>query len=58
MGEVASLNRARKARTKLAAQGQAVTNRAKFGRDKAAKALDRATRTQAELRLDDAKREP
>ena len=57
MGDVTTLNRVRKVRAKLAAQGQAAANRVKFGRDKAAKAVEAKTEAQTERRLNGAKRE-
>ena len=52
-----NLNKARKARAKMAAKVQAVQNRAKFGRPKAQTALDKARADKAARALDDAKRE-
>ncbi len=52
-----NLNKARKARDKLAAKVQAVQNRAKFGRPKALTALDKALADKAARALDAVKRE-
>ncbi len=53
-----NLNKARKARAKMAAKVQAAHNRAKFGRPKVQSALDKALADKAARALDAAKREP
>ena len=57
MGDVISLNKARKAKVKADAQNLAEANRAKFGRTKAEKARDRADRNRIEGAVDGAKLE-
>ena len=47
-----NLNRARKARAKAARQAQAAQNRVTFGRTKAEKAAEAASRAKAEATLD------
>jgi len=58
MAEIVNLNRARKAKARSAARTQAVENRAKFGRTKADKTLDKAQAEMAARKLDETKREP
>ncbi|OAN66373.1 DUF4169 family protein [Sphingomonas sp. TDK1] len=57
MAEIINLNKARKARAKAIAQGQAETNRARFGRSKAEKARDAAEAERKVRTLDQARRE-
>lgn len=57
MADIINLNRARKQRAKADAEAKAVQNRAKFGRTKAEKARDAATRERIEKTIDDAKRD-
>lgn len=57
MAAIINLNRARKARTRLAAGVQADENAVKFGQTKAAKALQSAKAKKAKRDLDGAKRE-
>ena len=57
MGEVVNLNKARKARDKAAAKDQAHENRARFGRSKGQKTLERREADKAERSLDGARRE-
>ena len=57
MGDVVSLNRARKERAKAAASVQAAANRLRFGRIKAEKARSTADRERRDRLLDDARRE-
>lgn len=58
MGELVSLRRARKAKGRVAAEAQAATNRAAFGRTKAQRALDAEERRRVARELDGARREP
>ncbi|HEV7264707.1 MAG TPA: DUF4169 family protein [Falsiroseomonas sp.] len=58
MAEIVNLNRVKKARTKAEATAQAAANRVKHGRDKAAKANDRAAAERRARLLDGAKRDP
>ena len=53
--EPINLNKARKARAKAQAKGQAAANRAKFGRTKTEKAVDRLEATRSEGTLQGAK---
>lgn len=57
MGEVVSLRRARKAKTRAAAATQAAANRAAYGRTKAEKAAEALERARREASLDGAKRD-
>ena len=57
MKPVVNLNRARKAKARIAARQAAVANRAAFGRSKAEKAGAETLKTQASRRLDQARRE-
>ena len=57
MAAIINLNRARKAKTRLAAGVQADENAVKFGQTKAAKALQLAKAEKAARDLDGAKRE-
>ena len=57
MAEVVNLNRARKAKTRLAASVRANENALKFGQTKVAKALQLAKAKKAARDLDGAKRE-
>jgi hypothetical protein len=54
---VVNLNKARKARARAGAQAQAAENRARFGRTKAQKTLDKARAEKAASDLDAGKRE-
>jgi hypothetical protein len=58
MAEIVSLNRARKARTKVRDKAQAEVNRVRFGLTKAEKAKAEADQALAERRLDGHEREP
>ncbi len=58
MSEVINLNRARKARARVAAIVRAAENRAVFGRSKAQKEAGRASRAKSDRGLDGHKREP
>lgn len=57
MAEVINLNKARKAKAKEAGKAAAVENRARFGRAKADKSLDKARAEKADRALDQAKLE-
>lgn len=57
MGEVVNLRRARKAKTRSAAETTAATNRAAFGRSKAERATAAAEAERHAHALDGAKRE-
>lgn len=57
MGEVVNLNKARKARDKATAKDEARQNRAKFGRTKGQKDIEKARADKAERALDGARRE-
>jgi hypothetical protein len=57
MADIVNLRTARKARARVAAQGQAEANRAAFGRTKAQKARDAADAARRAAMLDGAKRE-
>lgn len=57
MGDVVSLNKARKAKSRAEARATAETNRAKFGRTKAEKDRSKAEKARAEKLLDGAKLE-
>jgi hypothetical protein len=57
MGDVVSLNRARKAKAKADRAVQAEANRVAFGRTKAEKAADAQAAARREALLDGAKRE-
>ena len=57
MAEPINLNKARKARAKVAAKTQAAENRVRFGRTGAEKAAARSDSERAARALDDAKRE-
>lgn len=58
MNDIVNLNRARKAKSKAAANKAAVENRVKFGRSRAAKAMEAAAKLKAKTLLDQTKREP
>ncbi len=58
MNDLINLNRARKAKAKAAERAAAVENHAKFGRSKAARAMDAASALKTKALLDQAKREP
>ena len=55
MGDVVNFNKARKAKAKADGHVTAEANRAKYGRTKAEKERDRATKARAEKLLDGAK---
>ena len=57
MTEIVNLNRARKAKSRAAAQVQAAQNRVAFGRPKAERATSRAEKDKTEASLDGHKRE-
>lgn len=57
MADIINLNKARKARAKVAGAAKAVENRAKFGRTKAEKARDDVERTRIERAVDESKRD-
>lgn len=57
MGDVVSLNRARKAKFRTDARATAQANRAKFGRTKAEEVRDKAEKARAEKLLAGAKLE-
>ncbi|WP_340644118.1 DUF4169 family protein [Phenylobacterium sp.] len=57
MNDIVNFNKARKARAKLDAKSQAVANRAKFGRTKGEKAVEKADAAKVVRLLDGAKRE-
>ena len=57
MAEILSLNRARKAKAKAMKTAQAEANRAKFGRSKAQKDLEKIESERRAALLDGAKRE-
>jgi hypothetical protein len=58
MGDIVNLNRARKAKVRVAEQAKAAANRAAHGRSQAQKALEKARAAKAARELDDHKREP
>lgn len=55
MSQPINLNKARKARARLAAKAQADENAVKFGRSKAEKILDATQNAQAKAKLDQLK---
>lgn len=57
MAEIVNLRQARKARARAAAEQKAAENRARFGRTKADKAIDRAEAARADRQLAGARRE-
>ncbi|HTH27909.1 MAG TPA: DUF4169 family protein [Sphingobium sp.] len=57
MAEIINLRLARKARARTEAERQAAENRAKFGRTKAQKAIERADAERQARSLDGARRE-
>ena len=57
MTEIVNFNKAKKARAKESAKSQAGANRAKFGRTKGEKALEKAEAAKVVRLLDGAKRE-
>jgi hypothetical protein len=57
MGDVVNLRLARKAKARDAAQGQAASNRAKFGRTKTEKQRDALETARAERLLEGARRD-
>ncbi|WP_292962663.1 DUF4169 family protein [Novosphingobium sp. UBA1939] len=57
MGDVVNLRLARKAKARDAAQGQAASNRAKFGRTKTEKQRDARETARAERLLEGARRD-
>jgi Domain of unknown function (DUF4169) len=58
MNDLINLNRARKAKRKVAAKAAAAENRVRFGRSKLVKAVEDAARLKARTSLDQAKRDP
>lgn len=58
MSEIVNLRRARKAKTRDAADQTAAENRARFGRSKSERAAQAAEAARAARRIDGAKREP
>lgn len=57
MNDIVNFNKAKKARAKQDAKSQAVANRAKFGRTKGEKAVEKAEAAKVVRLLDGAKRE-
>jgi hypothetical protein len=57
MNDIVNFNKARKARAKQDTKSQAAANRAKFGRSKGEKAVEKAEAAKAVRLLDGAKRE-
>ena len=57
MNDIVNFNKAKKARAKQDAKSQAATNRAKFGRTKREKAVEKAEAAKVVRLLDGAKRE-
>ena len=57
MADILSLSKARKAKARAAKEAAAATNRAKFGRTKADKAVDESRKAIAEKIIDGHKRE-
>ena len=57
MAQIINLNRARKAKARVDKSVAAEANRVKFGRSKAEKQADAATRARADSALDGAKRD-
>ncbi|MBR7620499.1 DUF4169 family protein [Phenylobacterium sp. 20VBR1] len=57
MNDIVNFNKAKKARVKQDAKSQAATNRAKFGRTKGEKAVEKAEAAKVVRLLDGAKRE-
>ena len=57
MAEIVNLRQVRKAKARADKESQAATNRAKFGRTKAEKAVESAKKSIADKRLDGHKRE-
>jgi hypothetical protein len=58
VAEIVNLNRARKAKAGEQAKARAVANRLSFGRTKAQKAAESATKAKSDTALDGHKREP
>lgn len=58
MAEIVNLRMARKARARTVAEQKAAENRAKFGRTKAEKAVQRTEAEREARRLDGVRREP
>ncbi|HEY1927410.1 MAG TPA: DUF4169 family protein [Caulobacteraceae bacterium] len=58
MSDVVNLRAARKAKARADSKKQAASNRAAFGRTKAAKATDAAAKERLTRALDQARREP
>ncbi|CAN5699375.1 hypothetical protein BH11PSE1_BH11PSE1_22690 [soil metagenome] len=57
MNDIVNFNKAKKARAKDSAKSKAIANRAKFGRTKGEKAVDKAEAAKVVRLLDGAKRE-
>ena len=57
MNDIVNFNKAKKARAKQDAKSQAAANRAKFGRTKGGKAIEKAEAAKVVRLLDGAKRE-
>ena len=57
MNDIVNFNKARKARAKADAKSQAAANRARFGRTKGEKAVEKAETQKVARLLDGAKRE-
>ena len=57
MNDIVNFNKAKKARAKQDAKSQATANRAKFGRTKGEKAVEKAEAAKVVRLLDGAKRE-
>ena len=57
MADIINLNQARKQRARAGKSAKAEENRARFGRTKAEKALDRAETAKIDRLLDDSKRD-
>ena len=58
MSQIINLNRARKARARVAAKAVAVANRVTFGLGKSARIVGKAANVDAARRLEEHKREP
>ena len=58
MTNILSLSKARKSKAREAKEAAAAENRVKFGRTKAAKAIDESRKAAAEKVIDGHKREP
>jgi hypothetical protein len=58
MGDIVNMNRFRKAQARADRDAQASTNRARFGRTKAARRADRAEVERRDTLLDQVRRDP